>query len=144
MSTESEAAAANNEGNGNDYSYAAAMKLYSIGEKIDNLQTMEHAIYLVNTYGRDFPSDVKAKLDIYTYRILKSQQQQRQQISSVHHYYHTEQEGQNLFSMVKDMHDTIKSIIQNNTEGQRKNIDIKQPAATAEQQGDSAVKQNTT
>jgi hypothetical protein len=33
-----------NQTNGNDYSLGAALKLYSIGEKLDNLRTMEDAI----------------------------------------------------------------------------------------------------
>lgn len=125
-------------GNGNDYSYAAALKLYSIGEKLDNLQQMEDAIYLVNTYGRDFPSDVKAQLDIYTYRIVKSQQRQQhkqQPASNIHHYYHEQKEGQDLFSMVKYIYETLRSI-ESIDISKNNNKHNEQPA-----EGDSATKQ---
>jgi hypothetical protein len=66
---------------------------------------------LHRTYGRDFPSKVKAKLDIYTYGILRSQQLQHQKpASNIHHYYHEQKDGQDLFSMVKDMYEDMKTI----------------------------------
>lgn len=128
-------------GNGNDYSYAAALKLYSIGEKLDNLQQMEEAIYLVNTYGRDFPSDVKSKLDVYTYKILKSHQHPHQQpTSNIHHYQH---EGEDLFVTLKQMQEDIQTI--KNKMQQQSNHDIdtitnEQQQPAAEQQGSPAVK----
>jgi hypothetical protein len=134
---------------GSEYT-AVVMKLVESGEKpsVHNYSIMKNAVHLVNTYGRDFPSDIKSKMDIYTYTILKSQQWQHQQpVSNVHHYYHEQKEGQDLFEIVKQMQEdikTIKSIIQNNSEEQSKSIDtVTNQQQRGQPEGDSAVKQDT-
>jgi hypothetical protein len=70
MSTETEETSTNQ---ADEYS-AAVMKLYAIGEQmsIQNYSTMKNAQHLVNTFGGDFSSEMKANLAIYTYKILKS------------------------------------------------------------------------
>lgn len=122
------------EGNG-EYT-AVPMKLHDIGEtcSVENYSIMKNAVHLVNTYGKDFPTDMKVNLDVYTYRLLKSMQQPLS--STIHHYYHEEKEGQDLYQMVKDVHETLRRIEQQPS----KSIDTKQP----EQQGDSATKQAST
>jgi septal ring factor EnvC (AmiA/AmiB activator) len=140
---------------GNDEYTAVFMKLHDIGEtcSVENYVVMKTAVHLVNTYSKDFPSDMKTNLDVYTYRLLKSMQQPISSTSTVHHYYHEQKEGQDLFSMVKDMHKDIKTIknkititIQNNSEEQLKDIDTvtknnEREQQQSEQQGNSTVNQ---
>lgn len=134
------------EGNG-EYT-AVLMKLHDIGEtcSVENYSIMKNAVHLVNTYGKDFPTDMKVNLDVYTYRLLKSMQQPLSSI--IHHYYHEEKEGQDLYQMVKDVHETLRRIEDmanhNNQQQPSKSIDTKQPEQQPEQQGDSATKQDST
>jgi hypothetical protein len=120
------------------------VQFYAPSIRFDNLQAMEDAIYMVNIYGKDFPSDIKAKLDIYTYKILKAQQRHKQPVSTIHHYYHEQKEGQDLFSTVKQMHETLRRIEDmanaNNMQHQTKDIDTNNKEQS--EQGDTATSQD--
>jgi hypothetical protein len=139
------------------------MRLVEIGEQpsIKNYSIMKNAVQLVNTFGGDFPSELKPKLDIIIYKILRSMsmQQDQQPVSNIHHYYHEQKDGQDLFSMVKYIYETLHRVensggenpanqAQNNNEQQQsKDIDSnktneQQPAAAEQQQGDSTTQQD--
>jgi hypothetical protein len=119
------------------------MKLYDIGEvSIENYSIMKNAVHLVNTFGNDIPCEYKPKVDIIMYKALKSQQHPIS--STVHHYYYEQKQGEDLYSMVKDIKQMLHRIEENrnNNDKQQSNhdIDTKQPEQSAEQQGDSTTK----
>jgi hypothetical protein len=122
------------------------MRLVEIGEQpsIKNYSIMKNAVQLVNTFGGDFPSELKPKLDIIIYKILRSMsmQQDQQPVSNVHHYYHEQKDGQTMYQMVEQMREDIKTIKNKilMQQQQSKDIDTKH---NEQQQGDSTVQQDT-